>query len=108
MLAVRLIKRVCLVHNRVDFRKGHDGLLGASYQLGLEPYNGDLVIFVGRHRNSVKLLMYDGSGLWVLYKKFKEASLRKQFRFISEPSISTVSFGEVALLLEGAQYQIVK
>ena len=108
MIAVSLIKRVCLVHQRVDFRKGHDGLLGESYRIGLRPYEGDLVIFVGRLRNSLKLLIYDGSGLWVLYKKFKHGSLRKQFRFMSEPSISTVSLSEVSLLLEGARYQIFK
>ena len=108
MFALQLTKRVCLVHQRVDFRKGHDGLLGHSYQLGLEPYNGDLVIFVGRNRNCVKLLVYDGSGLWVLYKKFKEGSLRKQFKFMEDQSVSTSSMSEVSLLLEGAQYKIVK
>jgi transposase len=106
MLSLRQVQRVCLVNRKVDFRKGHDGLLGESYGIGLKPYDGDLVIFVGRHRNSIKLLLFDGSGLWVLYKKFKEGSLRKQFRFISEPSVTTVTFAEVSLLLEGAQYTI--
>lgn len=108
MFALQLIKRVCLVHQKVDFRMGHDGLLGKSYELGLEPYSGDLIIFVGRHRNSVKLLVFDGSGLWVMYKKFKEGSLRKQFKFLADNSVSTISISEVSLLLEGAQYQIVK
>jgi len=106
MIALQLIRRVCLVHQRVDFRNGHDGLLGVSYRFGLKPYEGDLVIFVGRYRNSLKILMYDGSGLWVLYKKFKGRSLRKQFRFLAEPTVSTVLLSEVSLLLEGAQYQI--
>ena len=108
MIAVSQVKRVCLVHQRVDFRMGHDALLGESYRFGLRPYEGDLVIFVGRLRNSIKLLLFDGSGLWVLYKKFKHGSLRKQFRFMSEPLTSTVSLSEVSLLLEGARYQILK
>ena len=108
MIAVHLIQRVCLVHQRVDFRSGHDGLLGASYRLGLKPYEGDLVVFVGRRRNAVKLLLFDGSGLWVLYKKFKMGSLRSQFKFLSEPQVTTLSRGEVSLLLEGAKYQVFK
>jgi transposase len=106
MLALNTVKRVCLVHNRVDFRMGHDGLLGESYRLGLAPYDGDLVIFVGRGRNTIKLLVFDGTGLWVLYKKFKSGSLRRQFRFMNEPAVSTVSINEVALLLAGVQYQV--
>lgn len=108
MIPIGLVRRVCLVHQRVDFRKGHDGLLGEGYRFGLRPYEGDLVIFVGRLRTSLKLLLYDGSGLWVLYKKFKQGSLRKQFHFMSEPSVSTVTLSEISLLLEGAQYTIFK
>jgi len=106
VIPVQFIKRVALVHQKVDFRKGHDGLLGVSYQLGLKPYEGDLVIFVGRHRNSFKLLLSDGSGLWVLYKKFKSGSLRGQFRFMEDPAVSTISLGEVSLLIEGAKYTL--
>lgn len=106
MIALNLVKRVCLIHKKIDFRQGHDGLLGESYRYGLKPYDGDLVIFVGRHRKSMKLLVFDGTGLWVLYKKFKDRSLRKQFSFMSELSVSTVSLSEVSLLVIGAQYKI--
>lgn len=106
MIPVQFIKRVALVHHRVDFRKGHDGLLGISYELGLKPYEGDLVIFVGRNRDCFKFLMSDGSGLWVLYKKFKSGSLRRQFSFMDNPVVSTISLGEVSLLIEGAKYTL--
>ena len=106
MIPATTVRRVCLVHGRVDFRKGHDGLLGESYRLGLRPYEGDLVIFVGRGLRSLKLLLFDGSGIWVLYKKMQRCSLRKQFRFLSDGSTSTLSLAEVSLLLEGARYTI--
>ena len=106
MISVRAVQRVCLVHHCVDFRMAHDGLLGESYRLGLRPYEGDLVIFVGRRLNCLKLLLFDGTGLWVLYKKLQGRSLRKQFRFLSDSGTSTVSLAEVSLLLEGARYTI--
>ena len=36
---LRLVRRVALVHRKVDFRRGHDGLLGTSYEYGYEPYS---------------------------------------------------------------------
>lgn len=106
MIPVTSIRRVALVHNKVDFRKGHDGLMGVSYELGLSPYEGDLVIFVGRRRTSIKILLFDGSGLWLLYKKFKGGSLRRQFKFLQTKEVSTISLGEVSLLIEGAKYTL--
>ena len=108
MIPMTTVRRVCLVHHRVDFRRGHDGLLGESYRFGLKPYEGDLVIFVGRRRNSMKILVADGSGLWLMYKKFQQGSLRRQFRFLDDPSVSNISLAEVALLLEGANYTVHK
>jgi len=106
MIPIQLVKRVALVHHRVDFRKGHDGLLGVSYDLNLKPYEGDLVIFVGKARTSIKILLFDGTGLWLLYKKFKSGSLRKQFRFLDDPAVSTITISEVSLLVEGANYTL--
>lgn len=108
MLPLTSVRRVILVHHRVDFRKGHDGLIGESYRFGLKPYEGDLIIFVGRRRSSLKMLLADGSGLWLLYKKFQAGSLRRQFRFLSDPMVSCLSLGEVSLLLEGTQYTVHK
>lgn len=106
MIPATLVRRVFLVRNRISFRKGHDGLLGESYKLGLKPYEGDLVIFIGRHRSSIKILLNDGTGLWVLYKRFHEGSVRKQFKFLSEPTATSIRLEEISLLLSGATYTL--
>jgi hypothetical protein len=67
-----------------------------------------MVIFVGRRRRSLKILLFDGGGMWVLYKKFKEGSLRGQFKFLSDVTVSCISLAEVALLLEGISYTLNK
>ena len=98
MIHLPYVKRVALIRNRVDFRKGHDGLLGVSYDYHLQPYEGDLVIFVGRGMKSIKVLMADRNGLWVLYKKFKEGAVSRQFKFLADKNMSEITLDEVALL----------
>ena len=100
------LHRVCLVASRVDFRKGHDGLLGEAYRLGLSPYHGDLVIFVGRRRDSLKLLAADSTGLWLWYKKFHEGTIAREFRFLTDPAVSFIAPSTVNRLLEGTKFQI--
>ena len=58
------IKRVFLVRHRVDFRKRFDGLLGESYRLGADPYEGDCVLFVKKDHRQLRFLFGDGLGLY--------------------------------------------
>ena len=48
MLLTTRVRRIFLAMYKVDMRKGHDGLLAEAFKMGLDPYMGDLVIFVGR------------------------------------------------------------
>ncbi|MDQ3230468.1 MAG: IS66 family insertion sequence element accessory protein TnpB [Pseudobdellovibrionaceae bacterium] len=100
-------RRVGLVHARVDFRKGHCGLLAASYNYGLSPYEGDLVVFVGRHKDRLKILAADTSGLWVWYKILNEGSIARDFKFLSDPTVSFIAPSAVNKLLEGTKFQVV-
>jgi hypothetical protein len=45
MLSIK-IRRVFLARHRVDFRRRFDGLLAEAFQLGVDPYDGDCVLFV--------------------------------------------------------------
>jgi hypothetical protein len=101
MIPIMEVKRVCLLHVRVDFRKMHDGLLGEAYKLGVSPYDGDMVIFVGRRKDRIKILFSDNNGLWVLYKRFHNGSLSKKFKFLDDPSTTVISPSQVLNLLEG-------
>jgi transposase len=65
--------RVMLAVKPVDFRKGHDGLavLVAS-QLRLDPYSGVVVVFRSRRLDRIKVLVWDGSGLVMVYKRLEQ------------------------------------
>src|SRR4051794_14889319 len=69
MLSTR-VRRIFLVEHGVDFRRQHNGLLAEAYRLKLDPFQGDLLLFVGRKRNRIKVLYADPTGLWVSAKVF--------------------------------------
>lgn len=100
MLPIINVHRICLVNFKVDFRLGHDGLLGATYKLGLAPYQGDMIVFVGRRKDRLKILFADPSGLCLFYKKFHKGSLYKKFKFLNDLSITDVTKEQVMGLLE--------
>ena len=50
-----------------DMRKGFNGLFAAvSERLGEDPKGGALYVFCNRRHNRLKILYFDGTGLWVL------------------------------------------
>ena len=100
--------RIWLARHRVDFRKQHGGLLAEAYKMKLDPFNGDVVIFIGRNRRRIKVLHADATGLWVSAKIFTMEAIKTSFKFLSEPMCDSISQGELALLLEGSRYVIEK
>lgn len=59
----------------VDFRRGHDGLAATvQNELGLDPHSGLTVIFRSRRGDRVKILVWDGTGLVLTYKRLDTGS----------------------------------
>jgi hypothetical protein len=100
--------KVFVVEHRVDFRLGHQGLLGVAYSLGLDPLKGDFVIFIGRAKTRIKILHADSTGIWVSTKQFTNECMKTVFRFISDPGCREIYQGEFALLIKGSSYLIKK
>jgi hypothetical protein len=108
MISSTRVSRVWRVDHHVDFRRHHDGLLAEAFNLGKDPFMGDLLIFVGRGKSRLKLLYADATGLWVSTKRFTVEAMKTDFRFLSDPSCSEITEAELALILEGAAYTINK
>ena len=69
--------RIFLAPGPTDMRRSFDGLAETvRQQLGDDPLSGHLYIFTNRRRNRLKILVWDGSGLWVCAKRLEEGTFR--------------------------------
>jgi transposase len=101
-------QRIWLAQHRVDFRKGHTGLLAETYKMSLDPFSGDVVIFIGRNRRRIKVIYFDGTGLWISSKLFTLEAMKTKLDFLFEPSCRSITQAELGLLIEGSRYTIEK
>ena len=70
MLSLSPATRVFLALQPIDGRKGFNGLYSlVKATLQQEPTSGFLFAFLNKRRNRLKILTYDGSGLWMLTKR---------------------------------------
>ena len=64
--------RVVIATRPVDFRKGHDGLAAlVQNEFGLDPHSGLIVVFRSKRGDRIKVLLWDGSGLVLVYKRLE-------------------------------------
>lgn len=72
MLAFPHSVRIFVAVAPVDMRKQYDGLWAAAQQqLGEDPKQGAVFCFTNRERTRLKLLYWDGTGVWVWAKRLE-------------------------------------
>ena len=65
--------KIVVATKPVDFRKGHDGLAAVvQNELGLDAHSGIIVVFRAKRGDRIKVLLWDGSGLVMVYKRLEE------------------------------------
>jgi transposase len=61
----------------VDFRKGPHGLAAlAAEVLGEDPFSGAVLVFRAKRADRIKILVWDGSGLVLVWKQMPQGSFR--------------------------------
>ena len=69
--------RIYIATRPIDFRKGMDGLAAAVQEvLKLDPFCGAAFIFRSKRADRLKILIWDGSGLILIYKRLDDAKVR--------------------------------
>jgi transposase len=69
--------RILLASRPVDFRKGAHSLAAlAAEVLGADPFSGAVLVFRSRRADRVKILVWDGSGLVLVWKQLEGSAFR--------------------------------
>jgi len=93
--------RIYLAAGATDMRKGFEGLYGlVRDRLLCDPLSGHIFLFVNARRNRLKLLFWDGSGLWVCAKRLEKGRFRWPAAEDRAPKV-VLSHEELALLVGG-------
>ena len=72
MLSLTSATRVLVATTPVDLRGSFNRLYGVVVeQLKADPLSGHLFVFTNGRRNRIKVLYWDGSGLWVCAKRLE-------------------------------------
>ena len=77
MISIPAGVRVLLATRPVDFRKGPHGLAAvASEVLGEDPFSGAVIVFRSKRADRVKILVWDTSGLVLVWKQLQQGGFR--------------------------------
>ena len=75
MLNIHSQLKVFLATAVCDLRMSFNGLWAAAQQqLGEDPKGGALFVFSNRRHNRIKILHFDGTGVWVLSKRLEKGT----------------------------------
>ena len=77
MIAPPAGARILLATRPVDFRKGAHSLAAlAAEVLDTDPFSGAVLVFRSRRADRVKILIWDGSGLVLIWKQLEGGAFR--------------------------------
>ena len=94
--------RVLVATKPVDFRKGADSLASlAKEALGQDPFSGTVLVFRARRADRIKLVVWDGTGLVMVWKALDEGSFK--WPPISD-GVMRLSSAQLAALLDGLDW----
>lgn len=95
--------KVHLAVGATDLRKGFEGLQGVvRRKMELDPSSGHLFVFSNRGKSRIKMLYFDGSGMWVSTKRLEKGRYDwpEPMETVSKIIISVAEF---IALVEGLQ-----
>lgn len=73
MIPVTASTPILVAIEPVDFRRQMDGLIAHCRQtLSADPMTGTFFIFINRAKTMIRVLVYDGSGFWLMTKRLSK------------------------------------
>ena len=100
MLTLPPSVQVYLATGATDLRRSVDGLRAVVERvLEADPFSGHLFVFRNRRGDRLKILVWDRSGFWVLYKRLEKGTFAWPKGQASGPL--SLSNAELMMLLSG-------
>ncbi len=70
--------KVCLATQPCDLRKSFDTLSAlVEQELREDPLSSKLFVFINKRCNRIKMLYWDGSGLWIMAKRLESGRFNR-------------------------------
>lgn len=70
MIPITASTPILIAIKPVDFRRQTDGLIAhCRLVLTADPMTGTLFVFINRAKTMIRVLVYDGSGFWLMTKR---------------------------------------
>ena len=93
---------IYLAAGATDLRKSFEGLSDlVRHRFKQDPLSGHLFVFTNRNRSRLKLLYWDGSGLWCCAKRLPKGSFSWPKTPAEETGALRIVAEELTLLLSG-------
>ena len=109
MISVPAGARVLLAMRPVDFRKGAHGLAAlASGVLAEDPFSGVVIVYRAKRADRVKILVWDASGLVLIWKQLQQGSFRWPPVMDGVMTLSAVEFAALFDGLDWTRVQTVR
>jgi transposase len=106
MIQLTAHMRIFVAKHPVDFRKGIDGLSAVCTQvLKQDVYAGGVFVFRARNRHAVRILVYDGQGMWLITKRLSKGRFPDWQDFDEGAAHKLVQAHNLQLLLAGGQWE---
>lgn len=104
MIPVTSSTRILVAVEPVDFRRQLDGLMAHCRQhLSANPMSGTLYVFINRSKTMIRVLTYDGTGMWLMTKRLSH------HRFTGWPTqgkpVSALSAKQLMQLIKASRTQ---
>lgn len=101
MFSLNEDNRIVMAQHPVDMRLGVNGMCGHVRKVGLDPTSGDVYIFVGKSRTTMKLLHWERGGYVMYYKRLEQGRFHPRIFLRQGIGFRSMRWDELVLLMEG-------
>lgn len=100
---ITVAENIYIACGYTDMRKSIDGLASVvQEQFHLDPFSKSLFLFCGKRRDRMKVLLWEGDGFVLLYKRLENGSFKWPRK---ESEVKPISWQEFRRLMEGLELE---